>query len=308
MAIDVKPVTADSPIMKKLHKHKSVYTPSFPVRGLALLIINVEFTDSKLRNRDGAQHDIDNLSGLYYKLGYNVKVLRDATRQSIITEFDKIRLNRELANYGSFVMGLSTHGEGNSYLCADGTRLYLREIVDYFDSVHCPLLAGKPKFLFFDASSGLTRDRGVAMDKSLLPPKVPLSGEDPYKATQLSLSNLRIGEISRPKVDIQSLQSVNIMKNGNGLSQIPEKSDFIIATSTYDSYVSWRRSTHGCWFSRVMVEVFQQYACDHHIAELLKLIRRKLTQVETKHGYKQVSVTTDSLLKRFYFFPGVEAL
>lgn len=303
MAVDVLPVSSTH-IMRKMKKYHKVYSTSFPVRGIALLIVNTQFTaKSKLPNRNGAQYDLKNLSNLFHHLRYNVRILENQPKAVVDREITALRNDPDLARYGSMVLGLSSHGGDKACACSDGEKIYLNDIIDLFDSAHCPLMAGKPKFLFFDASSGWLMDKGVPLDKPLNPPAIDVE----LSQTKFSLNNINFGSAKKVDANELQMQSLHISSGVKKLNMIPEKSDFIIAMSTFEGHVSWRRNSHGCWFSRVLVEVFMQYSCDHHIVELLKFVKQKISQVETKRGHKQVCVTMDSLLKRFYFFPGVDS-
>lgn len=218
-------------------------------------------------------------------------------------------MNRQHSQYGSFVLGFSTHG-GNvskSIACSDGKSIYIHEIYNYFDSRRCPYLAGKPKFIFFDASSGRARDKAVHVNKVLEPPKTFEPVKKQLTDIHFSLGNIKFESLRPLRVHPGDMTSLDISSSTVSAPscRVADKSDFIIASSTFDGYVSWRRNSHGCWFSRIMVEVFQRHSCDCHLVEMLKMVRRKLSYVETEAGYKQVSVTTDTLLKHFYFFPGI---
>ena len=296
-----------SKIKAKVTKQKSVYATSFPVRGVALLFFNIEFTDNNYPRRIGAQHDMDNLSRLFRDLNYNVKVMRNADRTTVLEELEFQRRNQAHAAYGSFVLGFSTHGGNSSktIACSDGKSLFMHEIYDFFDSTHCPLLAGKPKFIFFDSSSGSARDRGVPLDKTLETPKIFEPVKKQLSDIKFSLGNIKIGSKVLYPIPRDQIMPLDLYNSQISNCVIPNKADFIIATSAFDGYVSWRRNSHGCWFSRIMVEVFQKHACDHHLVELLKLVRRKMSYVETKFGYKQVNMTIDTSMKYFYFFPGL---
>lgn len=309
MDVDVLP--SSNEILAISKKRKSVYQMSHPVRGVALLIVNIEFPNSDLPTRYGAEHDLDNLGLLFHKLSYNVVVFQNASRREILQEFDRQRNDVGHNNHGSFILGVSSHGQDQSFFCSDGSRIFLNEVYDYFDSIHCPYLAGKPKFVFIDASSGSARDKAISLDKTFDPPRVPKSSKSSEEPIRFSLNDMQLGEISLVRIpDDVSIPRLNIGKDSTAHNSgtIPEKSDFVIAFSTFNGYVSWRRNTHGCWFSRVLVEVFAKHAAEEHIIELLRRIRRKLAHVQTSQGYKQVNLTIDTLLKKFYLFPGVQPL
>lgn len=308
MEINIIPVISSS-ILSKVHKVKSVYSSSFPVRGIALLFFNIEFTDLNYPPRHGVEHDLDNLSRLFHKLNYNVTVIKNAPRDDVRRELEFQSRNVMHRNFSSLVLGFSTHwaGTNRAVACADGKSMYLHDIYRHFDNKNCPFLAGKPKFLFFDASFGCAKDRAVRIDRALNPPKVFEPVKKKTSDITFSLSNIRIN--SGRRVEASPNDMIPVLYSSPDVSQpsyiIAEKSDFIIACSTFEGYVSWRRNSHGCWFSRVMAEVFQKHACDCNVVELLKRVRRKLSCIETNTGCKQVNMTIDTTLKEFYFFPGV---
>lgn len=311
MDINVIPVVS-AEIRAKIWHRKSVYASSHPVRGIALLFFNIQFTDPNFPTRTGAEHDLVNLSKLFQCLSYNVKVFRNLTRPETLAELDRQRSNSAHRDFSSFVLGFSTHG-GNvskTIACSDGRSLYVQEIYDLFDSIHCPYLAAKPKFIFFDASFGCARDRAVPMDRILEPPKTFEPVKKQLSDIRFTLANVRLDTskpIHVPERDLIPLEiSSSAVATPN--TRVAAKADFIIAMSTVDGYVSWRRNSHGCWFSRILVEVFQSRACDCHVVELLQLVRRKMAYVQTKTGYKQVNMTIDTSVKQFYFFPGISSL
>ena len=307
MDINIVPVFS-SHIKAKFSKTKTVYATSYPVRGVAMLFFNIQFSDKSFPTRTGAEYDLKNLSTLFHKLNYNVKVFRDMTRDEVIRELDEQRRNAQHREFGSFILGFSTHWANVSKAIAfsDGKTLYIDYICQYFDSSNCPYLAGKPKFMFFDASFGAAKDRAVPVSKVGAPPKIFEPVKKQLANITFSLANINFGVESLTNIPKHHLVPSNIANSRTGnTSVVANKSDFIIAMSTFDGYVSWRRNSHGCWFSRIMVEVFQKHSCDSHLVELLKLVRRKLSYVETKGGYKQVNMTIDTSLKDFYFFPGI---
>ncbi|XP_067932022.1 caspase-3-like [Watersipora subatra] len=307
--INVIPVTSKR-IRDKLTRTKTVYATSYPVRGIAMLFFHINFTDRNFPTRTGAEHDLTNLSRLFHQLNYNVMIFKDMTRAEVLTELNTQRKSEEHSNYGSFILGFSTHGakESKAIACSDGQSLFLTDIYNHFDSTHCPYLAGKPKFIFFDASFGCAQDRAVPLNRILEPPKTFEPVKKQLADISFSLSNIRLDTLTLYQAPVSKLVTVNVSSNQTGPVnyKVANRSDFIIAMSTVDGYVSWRRNSHGCWFSRLMVEVFQKHAADHHLLELLKIIRCKLSYLETKTGYKQVNTTIDTSLKQFYFFPGLQ--
>lgn len=322
------------------------YGMSHPVRGRALLVCNSEFAkEAKLSRRLGADNDLVNVAALFSGLGFVVDQLRDASRDAMFEVLNRERRRPEHAAYGAFVLYLSSHGTADAVLGTDGRELLLSNVYDMFDGRGCPALARKPKLIVVEASRGARLDRGRVVPGGSSGARTPSTPAGDFPAGQpplvLGVSSCTVGgggSSLPPGLGGSAHGGGRVFQAGNPnfagggggdgsagslsdetQSQQPEqrhhgpvsrttacKADFMVAFSTFSGYTSLRSPQYGCWFSRAVVEVFSNRACDHHVAELLKLVRRKMARIVTKLGYMQICTTTDTLTKEMYFFPLVD--
>ena len=57
--------------------------------------------------------------------------------------------------HDSLVVVIMSHGEqGSVFLTCDGRKILLEDVINYFDAVNCPQMAGKPKIFFFNCCRG----------------------------------------------------------------------------------------------------------------------------------------------------------
>ncbi|KAF7381139.1 hypothetical protein HZH68_016014 [Vespula germanica] len=81
-------------------------------------------------------------------------------------------------------------------------------------------------------------------------------------------------------------------------------SDFLIAYATLPGYVAFRNNITGSWFIQIFCEVFMNYAHDHHLCDLLKLVDSRLKNVTHSGGCQTVVVETKGFHKYCFLNPG----
>ena len=84
---------------------------------------------------------------------------------------------------------------------------------------------------------------------------------------------------------------------------IPDHSDFLLAYSTVNHYVSYRNELDGSRFVRCLVEVFQEKAGHEDVLSMLIMVNDKLSKMG-EIGKKQIGQPTTTLTKKLFLWPG----
>ena len=85
---------------------------------------------------------------------------------------------------------------------------------------------------------------------------------------------------------------------------IPDHSDFLLAYSTVNHYVSYRNELDGSPFVRCLVEVFQEKAGHEDVLSMLIMVNDKLSKMG-EIGKKQIGQPTTTLTKKLFLWPGL---
>ncbi|KAL0194325.1 hypothetical protein M9458_012621 [Cirrhinus mrigala] len=156
----------------------------------------------------------DSLKALFEFLGFRVEVEKDKTANEIKALMTKYS---KYDRHGDcFVCCVMSHGNKTGVEGLDGQICPLDDITSPFDGVNCRSLAGKPKVFIIQAC------RGHKMQSKVLVP----DGAGPSR----------------------------IKKSGNISYSIANDSDFLIALSTVEGYVSIRDKSSGSWFIQSLCE------------------------------------------------------
>ncbi|XP_064092782.1 uncharacterized protein LOC135205708 [Macrobrachium nipponense] len=129
------------------------YSVISDVRG-HVYVFNYSFKKTQ-KARIGAEHDSNRLSETFSKMGYEVFLHEDLTRDETIEHLDKIRKKPELNEIDSFIMFFLSHGlDAYTFLANDEGKLDLRLIRRKFTDRRCPYLRGKPKIFMVNYCRG----------------------------------------------------------------------------------------------------------------------------------------------------------
>ncbi|KAH9285259.1 Caspase-2 [Echinococcus granulosus] len=237
-----------------------------------ILLVNISNFEvgSGLSNRVGSSEDVAALKSLFTDLGYYVEVLLDPTAtalESNLSAFIKSPSHYNVDTGGLIVM---SHGVQDYIYTADGKLFAINDILEAFTNKSFPALAGKPKFILFQACRGEEKDRGYI-----------------YEPDNASF-------VASP------LESVDAGVHKTLWKCLPYMSDYIIAYSTLPGFVSWRSEKAGSWFIQILVDVFRKYASSLHVLDLLTEVNRRLVEESQEREFKQITQQSHTLTRPFY--------
>ncbi|CAL8349694.1 unnamed protein product [Arctogadus glacialis] len=211
-------------------------------KGYCLIVNNFDFSRSvpKLRQRMGTDIDEKSLSLVFSWLGFKVEVLRNATRDQMLSSM------RELASRDHTWMDcvacvVLSHGLEGGVYGVDGERVWLKELADVLNGVRCASLRGKPKLFFIQACQGNKREQAVPVPANRpAPPEV---------------SDQTVTQTDGPSSTGDHTQTDGPSSTGDPCSDgmeasvlIPTSADFLTAMATTPSYTSMRVKNQGSWF------------------------------------------------------------
>ncbi|XP_027206766.1 caspase-3 isoform X3 [Penaeus vannamei] len=110
------------------------------------------------KERDGAEHDSQNLRTTFEAMGYKVILRPNLGAQQTMEEVDRIRQDSALAHVDALVMVFLSHGiRPFKFQAQDWEILSLQRIRRQFTHSLCPHLKGKPKIFFTNFCRGRRR-------------------------------------------------------------------------------------------------------------------------------------------------------
>ncbi|MGH0128312.1 UNVERIFIED_CONTAM: hypothetical protein FKN15_001286 [Acipenser sinensis] len=137
------------------------YTMSSRPHGYCLIINNFNFENTELGNRHGTDIDASALKEVFEWLGFEVRKADDVTgagMHGILKEY------QSKPHTDCFVCCILSHGEEECVLGTDGDKVFIRDLVSYFNGQNCPSLLTKPKVFFIQACQGKTNQQSVQVD------------------------------------------------------------------------------------------------------------------------------------------------
>ena len=344
--------------LRKLPPHihpnsKEVYPMFSKPRGIAL-IINIEIffhnlentqkeeDKGQLVNRLGSEKDIEMLEKLFGALDFKVKIERNLKRGEIFNVLDNISYE-DHSNYDCFVLCLMSHGSEGFVYGADGERVLLENVRNFFSNSRCSTLQGKPKLFVIQASRGHDIDKGAVKvgnpvtEGDLSIPQISTKGtpkllnviqasrgNDKDKGvvnagnpvTEVDISIPQISTKGKPKLFVIQASRGNDkdkgVVNGNLVTEvdisipqiIPDQADMLMAYSTVSGYASFRNLHYGSRFVRCLVEVFREKAGHEDVLSMLTMVNDSISSIGEVDS-KQVGQPTSTLTKKLFFWPGL---
>ena len=344
--------------LRKLPPHihpnsKEVYPMFSKPRGIAL-IINIEIffhnlentqkeeEKGQLVNRRGSEKDIEMLEKLFGALDFKVKIERNLKRGEIFKVLDNIS-HEDHSNYDCFVLCLMSHGSEGFVYGADGERVLLENVRDFFSNSRCITLQGKPKLFVIQASRGHDIDKGAVKagnpvtEGDISIPQISTKGtpkllnviqasrgNDKDKGvvnagnplTEVDISIPQISTKGKPKLFVIQASRGNDkdkgVVNGNLVTEvdisipqiIPDQADMLMAYSTVSGYASFRNLHYGSRFVRCLVEVFREKAGHEDVLSMLTMVNDSISSIGEVDS-KQVGQPTSTLTKKLFFWPGL---
>ena len=317
-----KPVTVRLCDIKSHHitkywKSPDVYSIKQRIRGRCVVISNENFEDRRYPRRYGAEADVIKLNQLFEQLNFEVIVFKDLSSNEIyerLTEESNCPTHKDA---DCFVLVLCSYGDEKGLIGTDSKTVELNSILALFNAQNCINLAFKPKLVFLQAAQGLLIDECVTR----------LQQEDTECLESLPSRNENRKVTPSTAVLGGCITDLSNIKQGKGggiedtihgsltaqeeILSIPSTADFLIVRSSQPGYMSFRNCEYGSWFIQAVVWVFQRYAYDREIHQLLILVNRLVAKGGTDgfkmSNKKQMPRFDSSLQKMFFFFPGVFA-
>ncbi|KAK7155025.1 hypothetical protein R3I93_009848 [Phoxinus phoxinus] len=189
-------------------------------RGVCVIINNVNFTSMK--ERSGSDEDQKSLAKVFRWLGFEVVVHRNKTAaemKNLLTDLGKT------VDGDCFVCCVLSHGIKEGVCGSDGVVVSVDEIREPFTGIYCQSLVGKPKLFFIQACRGGKQQHRVKVQAD-----APEDGESEM-------------EVDGDDFDIT----------------IPADTDFLIARSTTDGHLSYRKTKEGSWFIQSLCRNLEEH-------------------------------------------------
>ncbi|XP_030200223.1 caspase-9-like [Gadus morhua] len=238
------------------------YPMSGPQRGYCLIVNNFKFSCSspKLRNRTGTVKDAESLSLVFTWLGFQVEVVKDATRDKMLSSMRELA-SRDHSGMDCVACIVLSHGLEGGVYGVDGGVVRLEKLKWYVNGEQCRSLIGKPKLFFIQACQGNKKVKVV-----------PVPADGPVNPEVHDQTDGPSGPGVHAQTDGPSSPGVNIQTDGpsgpgvpaqtdgpsssgvirsdvaSATESIPITADFLISMSTPPSHVSWRDRKKGTWF------------------------------------------------------------
>ena len=316
-----KPVTVRLCDIKSHHitkywKSPDVYSIKQRIRGRCVIISNENF-DFELQPRlSGAKTGVNKLVQLFEQLSFEVIVFEDLSAEEIYQRLSEESNCPKHKDADCFILVMCSLGNENGIYGTDKKQVKLNSILKLFNAQNCSYLAFKPKLVFLNFSQGTMFDVSVTRiekDDNACPEYCPSRDEHRYDAPSTELFDKGIQESANTHygkgggVEESLHGSLNVKEE---ILSIPSTADFLIARACQPGYHSFS-NPNGGWFIQAIVWVFQRYAYDREIHQLLILVNRLVAKGCSKSRVwadkRQMPRFDSSLQKMFFFFPGVYA-
>ena len=318
--VNVKLCDIKSYLITKYWKSPDVYSMKQRTRGRCVIISNENFVAS-FPPRKGSDKDVIKLKELFEQLSFKVEVYKDLFSKEIYERLSDEAKHPDHKNADCFVLVICSQGAESGIYGTDLEIVELNTILTQFNAQNCIHLAFKPKLIFLQVCQGDRLDECVIRFES----EGILSSGTAHRKETTSRPAESGGKSSQ---NLQDMELVHIHggKGGeidettheacpeqNEIQSIPSTADFLIARASQPGFMSFRNVQSGTWFIQAIVWVFQRYAYDREIHQLLILVNRLVAKGNVRafnafmQDKKQMPRFDSSLQKMFFFFPGVFA-
>lgn len=170
---------------------------------------------------------------------------------------------RDFSQMDCLVCCVLSHGEEGSVSGVDGREVTIKELMNYFDGFKCPTLVEKPKMFFIQACQGNKEQQAVVIESD-----------------------------SHMDCDTVTFRQ-----------SIPAVADFLMAMSTYPSFVSFREREKGSWFIQSLCQnLIQMVPRGYDLMSILTKVNADVSLKSDRSGKrKQMPLPAFSLRKRVIF-------
>lgn len=159
-------------LCKRIPDNKDKSGNTYRTEVVRVFILNNKFTNDGVEHyrrqgagieqyrRQGAEHDSQNLKMTFNRLGYEVTIFENLTKECTEKEFDRIRDDKSLENVDSIIFFILSHGANSrkrnpfAYYSNDMKKMSLTDLRRSFSDNNCPQLRGKPKLFFCNFCRG----------------------------------------------------------------------------------------------------------------------------------------------------------
>ncbi|XP_063608899.1 uncharacterized protein LOC134783066 isoform X2 [Penaeus indicus] len=118
-------------------------------------IFNNTFDGQGKSQRTGAKFDSLNIHDTFRKMGYDVFILEDLSKEQTLEAFKNIRGNANLSGVDALIIFILSHGVNPyTFKANDGQEISLHKIRFSFTNRGCPYMKGKPKIFFANYCRG----------------------------------------------------------------------------------------------------------------------------------------------------------
>ncbi|XP_047491821.1 uncharacterized protein LOC125041105 isoform X2 [Penaeus chinensis] len=118
-------------------------------------IFNNTFDGQGKSQRTGANLDSLNIHDTFRKMGYDVFILEDLSKEQTLMAFNSIRGNANLSGVDALIIFILSHGvDPYTFKANDGQEISLHKIRFSFTNRGCPYMKGKPKIFFTNYCRG----------------------------------------------------------------------------------------------------------------------------------------------------------
>uniref|UniRef100_K1R808 Caspase-6 n=1 Tax=Magallana gigas TaxID=29159 RepID=K1R808_MAGGI len=240
-----------------------VYSMRRKRRGLVYLINNEKFDD--LPRRYGTEFDRDDLAKLFTDLYFEVIVYDNLTAEEIRKNTESISKCDKIKDCDCFIFIILTHGDEKGVCGIDGESVPVSTLTEMFEPNNCPELNEKPKVFLIQACRG---------DKKQ---KVCPSGGPGENGSQ--------GDGSGDHVDGMNASDGGWELGISATQTVHSKSDFLVAYSTPEGSLSWRKMDAGSWFMQAIVWVFKSESHVKDLVEMLGKVNDIVSKGKAKSGW-----------------------
>ncbi|KAM3933670.1 caspase-1-A-like [Leptodactylus fuscus] len=243
---------------------------------LALIICNINFQDSKIGKREGANCDIEGMKKILKGLDYNVQLSTDLTAEEMQTTMKTFAAHSHHKDSDSTFLVFMSHGErdiiyGTDFKSEDVEgreratgRIHVDDIFNTFNNENCPGLRNKPKVIIIQACRG-------------------------HKKGQVWVSDN--GQES-PSIKQEDLED-------DAMRMIQKESDLICFYSTTPDTVSYRHVNQGSLFIQRLIGFIKREAHNSSVGDIFQKV-----QLSFKDDIQMPTQDRNTLLKKFFLLPG----
>ncbi|CAL8375213.1 unnamed protein product [Gadus morhua 'NCC'] len=265
-------------------------------KGYCLIVNNFDFSGSSrnLGQRMGTDIDEKSLRRVFTWLGFQVEVLRDATRDQMLSSMRELA-SRDHSWMDCVACVVLSHGLEGGVYGVDGGVVRLKELTDVLNGVRCASLRGKPKLFFIQACQGNQNEQAVpVLDNRPARPEVSDQTDGPSSTGDHTQTDgpSSTGDLWSDAVEASEW--------------VPTTADFLTCTATTPSYTSIRVVGQGSWFiqslCQKLVKLVQVGSRGQDLASILTTVHNDVSKKYNRNdGRRQISQHQTTLRTRLVF-------